>query len=52
MKSVPILAINTDRHIFRELAKLTTIPKLRMVYAKMNARAYKREKAAVQPATV
>lgn len=44
----------TDRHMYRELAKMTQIPQLRMVYAKMHARAYRREKeiAAVQPATV
>lgn len=42
MKSVPIAPI--DRHMYRELAKMTNSSKLRMVYAKAHARAYLREK--------
>ena len=41
-----------DRHVYRELAKLTQNRRLRMVYAKMHARAYKREMAAAGTATV
>lgn len=54
MNSTLTLVIVTDRNIYRELAKLTDNKQLRMVYAKMNARAYRREqeKAAFADATV
>lgn len=42
MKSANMQPIKRD--LYRELAKLTNIGRLRMVYAKAHARAYLREK--------
>ena len=40
-----VTSITIDRHIYRELAKLSKCPRTRMMYAKNHARLYKREKA-------